>query len=86
MQEDFVEGKLLQLIEAIEAVLAYEEVEDVLGADLMTEFSAARKLVQDWLLHKSPMTLDQRLGALRVFTETLERHRLSTERRGRSLH
>ncbi|CAG0992230.1 hypothetical protein RHDC4_02580 [Rhodocyclaceae bacterium] len=80
------DSKLIQLLEAIEAVMAHEDAEEAMGVELMREFAAARTLVREWLLHKSPLTLDQRLHVLQVFTEALARRQLAAERRDAPLH
>lgn len=84
--DTLTDSKLIQLLEAIEAVLAHEDAEEVVGADLMAEFAAARTLVREWLLHKSPLSVEQRLHVLQVFTETLARRQLTAERRDARLH
>ena len=84
--DTLTDSKLIQLLEAIEAVLAHEDAEDVIGADLMAEFAAARTLVREWLAHRSPLSVEQRLHVLQVFTETLARRQLAVERREGPLH
>lgn len=80
------DSKLIQLLDAIEAVLEHEDAEDAIGADMMREFSAARTLVREWLRHESPLSVEQRLQVLQVFTDTLARRQLTAERRDSPLH
>lgn len=80
------ENKLLELLEAVEAVLAHDDAEEKLGADTLGEFAYMRNFLRSWLRNESTLTHDQRVRILANFTDALAQKKLAVESIGVMWH
>lgn len=71
MTDSLERSKLIELLQAVESVLADQPLLLQMDAETVQHFVTVRDLVQSWLRQEPTMSQDQRLQALSDFTAAM---------------